>query len=576
MIDLSRLHIAAIDDDVDDLILLRLRLEEVLGTEVVYAPFLEVDLGVSYVVRQQPDVLLLDYRLGARSGLDVLQDLRAASYDGAVVVLTGAASADVAVEMMKHGATDYLGKDQLTDELLVRTLRYALRKAAGDRELAASHAALTKSRDDLQTILSQLRLGTALIGDDGRVHFLNDAGEQIFERRRDEVVGRHWTELGALSQRAENVLKAAMNAPGEIRRKVPLVFEAPSGRTLTLEVDVHRDPERHGQRVLLIYDVSDVVDLRRQLEGQGGLQELVGQSSCMEEVCQLIGDVAPVDVTVLIQGETGTGKGLVARAIHRNSPRATKPFVVVNCAGLNDSLLASQLFGHVRGAFTGAVAAHKGVFEAAEGGTILLDEIGDVPPRVQTALLRVLQDREVTRLGESTPRRVDVRVLAATHRDLSAEVAAGRFRLDLLYRLRVARVLVPPLRERTGDIPLLARWFLKKICAETNKRVDEIADDAMATLMQHTWPGNVRELRSAIASAVVRSRDGVVRTIDLPLEAQSSAKLKSISERERVMEALERSNFNRSAAAKLLGVSRATFYRRLDELGIELRGRGAT
>ena len=364
-----------------------------------------------------------------------------------------------------------------------------------------------------------------------------------------------------------------MNAPAEMRRKVPMQFESPSGRRLALEVDVHNDPERHEQRVLFFYDVSDVVDLRRQLQDRSNLHEFVGRSPGMEHVYQLIRDVSPVDVTVLVEGETGTGKELVARAIHHGSHRASKPFIVVNCAGLSDSLLTSQLFGHNRGAFTGAIADHKGVFEAADGGTILLDEIGDVPPRVQTSLLRVLQEREVTRLGESIPRKIDVRVIAATHRDLAVEVEAGRFRLDLLYRLRVARVYVPPLRERTGDVPVLARWFLRQLCEETGKHVESIGDDAMRTLMNHTWPGNVRELRSALAFAVVRCKRGVVRSSDLPDEARAGAQLQGRSERERVMEALERAAFNRTAAARMMGVSRATFYRRLDELQIDLSSR---
>ncbi len=700
---LPPLHIAAIDDDDDDLELLRLRLHDVLGANLTYAPFQDVQRGTRYVLRQRPDVLMLDFRLGAVSGLDVLRSVRDAGFTGAVLILTGARRTDVAVEMMKHGATDYLGKDELNDDVLLHTLRYCVQKAAsdhalersqtalrdsealaravvetasegiltadldgtlrtvnsaasrmfgrsdadlrgahlsvllpwardglpgsddvrrcalppqgrrevlgvrrdgaafplalsaaavglGDREirtlvvrdisderanqerLADAIAQLEKTRDDLQAILNHLRLGAALLDPSGQVRFLNDQARALFQRGDADHSGFHWRELMPLSRGASQALEAAIDAPADMRRKVVVRVPRSEGTALALEVDVHDDPERPEQRVLFFYDVSDVEDLRRQLDDRAGFADLVGRSGAMQQVYQLIRDIAPVDVTVLVEGETGTGKELVARAIHRASPRASKPFVAVNCAGLSDSLLTSQLFGHARGAFTGAISAHLGVFESAHGGTIFLDEIGDVPPKVQTSLLRVLQEREVTRLGESAPRPIDVRVIAATHRDLSAEVEAGRFRLDLLYRLRVARLQLPPLRARTGDVPVLARWFLRRVCGETGLVVDGITDDAMRALATHPWPGNVRELRSAIEFAVVRAKQGRLQRADLPAEVLSGTD-HTLNERDRILDALERAAFNRTRAARLLGMSRATFYRRLTELQIDVRRR---
>ena len=237
-------------------------------------------------------------------------------------------------------------------------------------------------------------------------------------------------------------------------------------------MDVKDDPRDARGKIFFLYDVTEVHDLRRLLDERAQFHDLLGKSKAMQLVYQQIRDVARVDSTVLIEGETGTGKELVARAIHSSSHRKDKPFVAVNCAGLTESLLSSQLFGHKRGAFTGAIEDHQGLFEAANGGTLLLDEIGDIPMTVQNQLLRVLQEREIVRLGESRPRKIDVRVLAATHRSLSDEAAKGNFRSDLFYRIRVARISLPPLRDRREDIPLLAASFLAQFSAAEWKTRD--------------------------------------------------------------------------------------------------------
>jgi sigma-54 dependent transcriptional regulator, acetoin dehydrogenase operon transcriptional activator AcoR len=295
----------------------------------------------------------------------------------------------------------------------------------------------------------------------------------------------------------------------------------------------------------------------------------------MQQVYQQICDLSQVDSTVLIEGETGTGKELAARAIHASSHRKDKPFIAVNCAGLTESLLNSQLFGHRRGAFTGAIDDQQGFLEAANRGTLLLDEIGDLPIAVQNQLLRVLQEREIVRLGESRPRKIDVRVLAATHRNLSDEAAQGNFRSDLFYRIRVARITLPPLRERREDIPLLTASFLAQLSAASGKRVTEVSDDALRLLTGYPWPGNVRELRRAIEFAVIRCRGAVIQADDLPPEIFEPANLAGAlstdplnDEKARLVDALGRSRGNRARAARLLGISRATLYRRLSDLKI--------
>jgi transcriptional regulator with GAF, ATPase, and Fis domain len=307
---------------------------------------------------------------------------------------------------------------------------------------------------------------------------------------------------------------------------------------------------------------------KRLLDDKSEYGGLVGKSDPMRRLYRQIEDIARVDATVLIEGETGSGKELVAKAIHAAGGRRDKLFLAVNCAGFTESLLTSQLFGHKRGAFTGAVQDSVGLFEAAEGGTVFLDEIGDMPISLQTSLLRVLQEKEITRVGETKARKIDVRVMAATHRDLSAEVANGRFREDLFYRIRVARIRVPPLRERREDIPLLIASFLSDQ-RTADKALKEVSRGALQRLLEYPWPGNVRELKSAIEYASIHNQGPTIQAEDLPPEmtgaAHSKGELKEdpAGERERILEALKRSHGNKNLAARLLGMSRATLFRRL-------------
>jgi PAS domain S-box-containing protein len=432
---------------------------------------------------------------------------------------------------------------------------------------------LEKSRNDLLSILNELRIGTAMTDENGHVVFLSEAACQLFGVR--EGGGKRWNDLFGLDPEDTAQLQALIQQTPENRAKIAVYLDRADGRRLWLEVDVKDDPREARGKIFFFYDVTDVHDLRRLLDERAQFHDLLGKSKAIQAVFQQIRDVARVDATVLIEGETGTGKELVARAIHASSHRKDKPFVAVNCAGLTESLLASQLFGHKRGAFTGAIEDHQGLFEAANGGTLLLDEIGDIPMTVQNQLLRVLQEREIVRLGESRPRKIDVRVLAATHRNLSDEVAKGNFRSDLFYRIRVARISVPPLRARREDIALLAASFLAQFAAASGKRVTELSHDALGLLGDYRWPGNVRELRSAIEFAVIRCTGAVIQPDDLPPEILQPFDFEGsipgdplADEKARFLQALERSRGNRALAARLLGISRATLYRRLADLKI--------
>jgi len=306
---------------------------------------------------------------------------------------------------------------------------------------------------------------------------------------------------------------------------------------------------------------------------------IVGQTPGIEAVRRLIERVAPSPSTVLITGETGTGKELVAEALHRLSPRAPAPFIKINCGALPETLVEAELFGHERGAFTGAAQARPGRFELAHGGTLFLDEIGELPPAVQVKLLRVLQDGMVDRIGASQPRQVDVRLLAATHRDLQAEVERGRFRQDLLFRIRVIEIPVPPLRERLDDLPLLVEFFLDKQARRLGTARPPIGAEALSALRARTWPGNVRELENAVERAILLARGPALGSEDFGLEATAGAAapagLKTASrqaaataERRLIRAALEATGGNVTRAASRLGLSRRGLQLKLKDLGL--------
>lgn len=444
--------------------------------------------------------------------------------------------------------------------------------------LEATLARVERSNADLAEILDQLHAGTVVVEGDGRIGHASRMAANLFGVAPSKLAGKRWHEALPLSGEALSTIANLSRATPEDRKRVVIRLDDTTGRQRTLGVDVFNDPRDSDRTFLVFYDESEVHDLRRLLDDRATFHDLVGRTPAMLGVYDQIRDFASVNWTVLISGETGTGKELVARAMHTESPRADRPFVAVNCAGLSVSLLQSQLFGHRKGAFTGATQDQPGYFESANGGTLFLDEIGDISPEVQTSLLRVLEEGEITRVGESRPRKVDVRVITATHRDLQEEVERGNFRADLMYRIRVARINLPPLRERREDIPLLVNRFLERARAATGKPIEGVTDTAMSALMEYHWPGNVRELRSAVDFAVVRSRTSHVDRVDLPPELRGlgtpSEEYPAVrtpsDEASRIRRALEQVGGNRTKAARLLGISRATFYRRLAELDIQI------
>ncbi len=324
---------------------------------------------------------------------------------------------------------------------------------------------------------------------------------------------------------------------------------------------------------------KEISYLRKELKKQYQFHDLISKSSKMQEIFELSRTIAKSNSNILILGESGTGKELLARAIHNESLRAAGPFIPVSCVALTETLLESELFGHEKGAFTDAIAQKKGKFELADGGTIFLDEIGDISPKLQLSLLRVLQEKEFTRVGGTRPIKVDVRIIAATNRDLKKAVEEGKFRDDLYYRLNVISIEIPPLRERKEDIPVLVRHFIEKFNIEMGKKIERISEEALDILMKYDWPGNVRELENVIERAMVITKDNFIKAEELHLSPQvmkekdtstplEEKTLKAI-ERQHILRILDENNWNIQKSAEVLGIDRVTLYNKIKKYNLK-------
>jgi sigma-54 dependent transcriptional regulator, acetoin dehydrogenase operon transcriptional activator AcoR len=369
------------------------------------------------------------------------------------------------------------------------------------------------------------------------------------------------------------IRKTAMDAVGGSRverNRAKATFQI-NGVETNLELLISAAPLDHeGERlaIVILEDITELNELKRRLKAETNFAGLIGSGTIMNELFRTIRDLADINVPVLIQGESGTGKELVASAIHSEGSRADKPFVPVNCAALPEGILESELFGHEKGAFTGAIRDKKGRFELADGGTLFLDEIGELPKTVQAKLLRVLQEGCFERVGSEKSKRVDVRIISATNRDLRAEVKKGTFRQDLYYRLAVVPVIIPPLKKRSDDIPLLVEHFLD-IFSDHGRadRRGRISEGALHIMMDYPWPGNIRELQSAIRFALVKSGGKTIGIHHLPLEIMEWRNERPLRgpvkklESSTVEDALKKSGGNKAKAARILGVGRATLYR---------------
>ncbi len=436
-----------------------------------------------------------------------------------------------------------------------------------------------------EVILESISDGVFTVDKDWRITSINRSAQEITGITRDEALGKLCSEVFRSSLCGIGCPLRKTMETGKAVIGVSAYFISPEGERIPISISaaVLRDEEGNiVGGVESFRDLSEVVALYQELSGQQRLGDLVSNSVKMKRLFEIIPAVAQSRSTVLIQGETGTGKEVMARTIHQQSPQAEYPFVAINCGALPDSLLESELFGYKAGAFTGAVKDKPGRFALARGGTLFLDEIGEISQAMQVRLLRVLQERVYEPLGGIESEKADVRIIAATHRDLKAMVESGEFREDLYYRINVARLELPTLAERKEDIPLLVERFIDKFNLLLHKNIQGIEVEALSLLVAYNWPGNIRELENMIERAFILCDTPLIANKHLPeelrarsggtidIKAQSLSPATDIIERQRILEALENNNYNRLAAATELGIHKSTFFRKIKKLGIQL------
>jgi two-component system response regulator HydG len=442
---------------------------------------------------------------------------------------------------------------------------------------------LAGHRTRLEAIFSSVKDGIITVDPELRIIEANKSTEHICGIAVQEVAGKIFSQcFNQCSKSCSEVLRQTLEKRMTIKEyRVECGHQQRHQQTVSITSSLLQDPEGNFMgAVLVVRDITLLRDLERELRERHQFQNIIGRSKRMQDIYRLLDDLANLETTVLITGESGTGKELVARALHYSGQRAFRAFITVNCSALTESLLESELFGHVKGAFTGAIKDKQGRFQAANGGTILLDEIGDVSPLIQLKLLRVLQEKEIERVGESTPQKVDLRVIACTNKDLKEKVRRGEFRQDLYYRLKVVEVSLPPLRERLEDLPLLVDHFCHSFNERFKKNIEGISSEALNRFMNYCWPGNVRELEHVMEHAFVLCHGPVITLEHLPLEIRDDGtnggteKSVRISAQEslpqepngsqEILNALNKAHWNKTKAARLLGISRRTIYRKIN------------
>lgn len=447
-----------------------------------------------------------------------------------------------------------------------------------DRILREKELAAHRSR--LEAIFRSVRDAIITVDSDLRVIEANMHTESICGLNPKTMLGKIFVDrLSRCNRSCVDVLKQTLENKEIIKEcRIECAHQQRSHQQVSVTSSPLLDPEGNFMGVVMVIrDMTLLTDLERELRERHQFQSIIGKSKKMQDIYRLLEDLANLDTTVLISGESGTGKELVARALHYSSAKAFNPFVTVNCSALAESLLESELFGHVKGAFTGAIRDRQGRFQAAEGGTILLDEIGDISPLIQLKLLRVLQEKRIERVGESVPKTVNVRVIACTNKNLWEKSRRGEFREDLYYRLKVVEITLPPLRERLEDLPLLIDHFRQGFNKRFNKDIESVSNDVLDQFMRYPWPGNIRELEHVIEHASILCHGNIITAEHLPSEirtrpagAEDISMLSRATGGEpdrgaRTREALWAAGGNKAKAARLLGIDRRTLYRRLDK-----------
>lgn len=553
--------ILVIDDEED----LRSTFESFLlreGYEVASAE--NYEKAVNIISHTKFDLVFSDILLGDKTGVDILQEIRKRDLNTPVILVTGHPSLDTASEALRLGAFDYISKP-----VPKKTLLHIADKALQHKALLDENS---RYRSNIEAIFRSVSDAIITFDNDMKVLELNAAAQNICGLSR-ECLGKSFREVTApCGGKCMDIVKDGIKRKDRIEvQHMECLHTNRDRKRMVLNITASPLLDSGGSAygsVMVVRDESRIDELERDMRERRQFHNMIGKNEAMQKIYATIEDLADIQTTVLITGESGTGKELIAEALHYNGARSNRPLVKVNCSALSETLLESELFGHVRGAFTGAIKDKKGRFQTADGGTIFLDEIGDISPDVQLRLLRVLQEREFERVGDSTPVKVDVRVIAATNKDLHREISLGRFREDLFYRLNVFVIALPPLRERKEDIPLLAEHFLIKHSGKLNKEVRGISDEVEKLFMEYPWPGNIRELENVLEHALIVCRQPGITVGDLPQELKADTRTCefNVKDDSSVLDALNKTGWNIAKASRLLGMSRPTIYKKIKGL----------
>jgi len=542
------------------------------GYEVLTAK--DYSSALEIITGTEVDVMFVDIILGGHTGIDILREVKERGLYCPVVMITGEPNIDTATDAVRIGAFDYLPKP-IRKENILRVTNNALQHKVLLDEKDRIEAEKEQYRRNLEAIFRSVGDGIITIDDRMEVIEANEATGEICGYSLKEAIGKNFSEVqDHCNGSCQKVLEETLKTRNTIKEyRIECRRQGHPNQVVLLTSSPLTDVDsRFMGAVLVVRDITRLTNLERELRERHQFHHIIGKNAKMQEIYRLVEELADAETTVLISGESGTGKELVARALHYGGLRGAKTLVNVNCSALTENLLESELFGHVKGAFTGAVKDKTGRFQMADEGTIFLDEIGDISPRIQLKLLRVLQEREFEKVGDSHPIKVDVRIIAATNRDLRAKVRLGEFREDLYYRLKVVEIALPPLRERRDDIPLLVDHFLQMFVKRFTKGIDGISDEVMSTFMRYPWPGNVRELEHAIEHAFALCHDRTIMVDHLPteikgyFEAKAQApEAKVVDEPRKILKALNKADWNKAKAARILGISRQTIYRKIEE-----------
>jgi PAS domain S-box-containing protein len=523
------------------------------------------------------DLIFVDIILGDYSGIEILKNAREKNPWCPVIIITGQPSFETAAESVRLGAFDYIVKPITKDVLLHKTTLAIKQKLLHD-ESEYLKAEKEKYRANLEAIFRSVSDGIVTVDNNMHVIEVNKAAEGICNKKKEDICGKEFTCTQSQCEQlsCSEILAETLNkgqAISDYRVECTHINKSRQVIILNSFPLIDKDGRSIGAG-LVIKDITRLNDLEKELQERNKFYKIVGKSKVMQGIYNLTEALASIETTVLISGESGTGKELVASALHFMGDRALGPFVKLNCSALAENLLESELFGHCKGAFTGAIRDKRGRFELANKGTIFLDEISDISPAIQGKLIRVLQEKEFEKVGESESIKVDVRVIASTNQDLKEKVRRGEFRKDLYYRLKVVEIKLPPLRERVEDIPLLVAHFCQSFNEKLNKKIEGVSNNVLKLFMHYSWPGNIRELEHAIEHAFILCHDNIISFEHLPSELTDHSKqyipvISNIEEEQaKIRDTLKRTGWSKAKTARLLGISRQTLYRKMDRYNI--------